>query len=259
MSVNIKTITNAFTNKINNLDFVDASHINNLQQAVKQLAGCTLSQAGYVNSENLSMPRLLTDDDMTYQLFISSGVNQIVQLPPISSENHPFVIWNFDEAKNITVNDGDGNFLLTLYPKDYVLLVQMGGLWLSFKGGDDPSFNFQVVIGDGISPITTGVKGDFEVPYNCEVVGWTIIESTGNPGTLVVDIWRDSYSSFPPTVSDSICGTEKPTTPGITRGKDDTLMTWYTRLYKGDILRYNVESTTGQPRQITVCLKCKRV
>jgi hypothetical protein len=258
MSTNLRLITDALTTKINDVDFVDASHVNNLQQAVKQLAGCSLTQAGYSNIEYLSATRLLTDDDLIYQIYTMTGTSQTVQLPPVSNENHPFLIWNSDDTRNLLINDGSGALLMTLYPKDYALLIQMGGLWISFKAGFDPYFNIQVVLGDGLNVMTPGVKGDVEVPYNCEVVGWSIYEGTGTAGTIVVDVWRDIYANFPPTVGDTITGSEKPALSAAVRNQDVSLTTWTKTLNKGDVLRFNVDSAATL-KQVTVCLKCKRV
>lgn len=62
--------------------------------------------------------------------------------------------------------------------------------------------------------ISTGQKGGFiTVPYNCTIIGWDIVSSNGTTGaavvgSIVVDVWQDSFANFPPTVADTIFGTK---------------------------------------------------
>lgn len=260
MSIDIKAITDAFTTKVNNVDFVNATDINSLQAGLRILAESTISQTGYYNSESLSATKFLTDDDLVYQLYNVNAGTQIVHLPATANENHPFVIMNTGNSTTtyVTVKDINNNTILELGAGDYAIFLSMFSTWKYLKTGFDPYFNIQVVIGDGISPITTGIKGDLEVPYNCEVVGWTMYEGTGTTGSIVVDVWKDVWGNFPPTVGDTITGTEKPNIASAVKGYDVALTTWTTSLNKGQILRFNVDSASSV-KQVTLCLKCRRV
>ena len=51
------------------------------------------------------------------------------------------------------------------------------------------------------SAITTGVKADILIPYDCTIVLSTL--ATDVAGTISVDIWIDTFDHFPPTVDDS--------------------------------------------------------
>lgn len=107
-----------------------------------------------------------------------------------------------------------------------------------------------LIIDGGGSDITTGVKGYIRVPFACTVTGWTIVESSGTPisSSIVIDVWKDTYANYPPTVADTIAGSEKPTLSTATQNQDLSLSTWTTALAEGDMLGFSVESVTGAQR-----------
>lgn len=94
--------------------------------------------------------------------------------------------------------------------------------------------------------ITTGQKGHIEVPFACTITGWTILADQS--GSIVVDIWKDSYANYPPAVGDTITGSEKPTLSSAIKNQDLALSTWTTSISAGDILAYNVDSATTVQR-----------
>lgn len=102
------------------------------------------------------------------------------------------------------------------------------------------------VIDGGGSAITTGVKGDLQIPYAGTITGWRLLADQS--GSIVIDVWKDTYANFPPTVADTIAGTEKPTLSGVNKNEDTTLSTWTTSVTAGDILRFNVDSATTVTR-----------
>lgn len=120
---------------------------------------------------------------------------------------------------------------------------------------DDAYDNLQLIIDGGGSAITTGIKGDLLVPYNCTVLGWDILADTS--GSIVVDVWKDTYANFPPTVANTIAGTEKPTLSSATKNQDIALSSWTTALTRNDILRFNVDSASTVTR-VTLSLRIKR-
>lgn len=115
---------------------------------------------------------------------------------------------------------------------------------------------WSVVIDGGGSTIGTGVKFDVEVPYNALITAW---DALGDQiGSIVVDIWQDTYANFSPTNADSICGAEKPTISASTKGQDTSLNSgngW--AVTKDRILRFNVDSVTTLQR-VTIALKVTR-
>jgi hypothetical protein len=109
------------------------------------------------------------------------------------------------------------------------------------------------IIDGGGAVITTGLKDFVEVPYNCTVLGWTIVGDVS--GSIVVDIWKDTYANFPPVVGDSIAGTEKPTLSSAQKNQDLSITTWTTTtLTKGDWLAFNVDSV-ATVKKVTISLR----
>ncbi len=80
------------------------------------------------------------------------------------------------------------------------------------------------------------------VPWNCTITGWQLLADQS--GSIVVDIWKDTYANFPPVVGDSITASAKPTITTATKAQSSTLTGWTTTLSAGDILYYNVDSVT---------------
>jgi len=100
-----------------------------------------------------------------------------------------------------------------------------------------------IVVGFGDAAgdvLTTGVKAYIEVPFDCNVIGWTVMANVS--GSVVIDVWRDSYANFPPTVADTITGSEKPTLASAQKNQDLALTTWSPAIAQGDILGLNVDS-----------------
>jgi hypothetical protein len=120
---------------------------------------------------------------------------------------------------------------------------------------DQKAASLTVVLDGGGSALTTGVKGDLIVPWNCTVTGWTLLADQS--GSIVIDVWRDSYANYPPTVADTIAGSEKPTLSSATKNQDLTLTTWTTSLSAGDILRFNVDSVATVQR-VTLAIHVTR-
>ncbi len=94
----------------------------------------------------------------------------------------------------------------------------------------------------GGSVITTGVKADVRIPYTGTISGWQIVSTVS--GSIVIDVWKDTYANFPPTVADTITGSEKPTLSSATKNEDTALTTWNTSVTAGDWLRFNVDSAS---------------
>jgi hypothetical protein len=109
-----------------------------------------------------------------------------------------------------------------------------------------------LIIDGGTSPIAPGIKGDITVPFGCTI---TEVELFADQvGSIVVDIWKDTYANFPPIAGDSITASAKPTLVSASKYQDDTLTGWTTSITAGDILRFNVNSASTVQR-VTVALK----
>jgi hypothetical protein len=135
------------------------------------------------------------------------------------------------------------------------------GQALVYRGGtpvptpEDQVSTLNFVIDGGGSVITTGVKGDLVVDFGCVITGVTLLADQS--GSVVVDIWKDTYANYPPLVGDSITASAKPTISSATKAQDTTLTSWTTTVAAGDTLRFNVDSVTTLTR-VTVAIKVRR-
>ena len=111
------------------------------------------------------------------------------------------------------------------------------------------------IIDGGGSVITTGQKGHLEIPFACTITGWTLLADQS--GSIVIDVWRDTYANFPPTVADTIAGTEKLTLATAQKNQDLALTTWTTAVAAGDILAFNVDSAATVTR-VTLSIRATK-
>lgn len=111
------------------------------------------------------------------------------------------------------------------------------------------------IIDGGGSVIATGVAGFIEVPFDCEITAVRLLADQS--GSIVVDIWADSYANYPPTNADSITASATPTISSATKSQDTTLTGWTTAITAGTILGFNVDSATSIER-VTVALTLVR-
>jgi hypothetical protein len=101
-----------------------------------------------------------------------------------------------------------------------------------------------IVIGIGApgAEITTGLKAYVEIPVSMKITGWTLVADQS--GDIVIDVWKDSYANFPPTVADTIAGSEKPSLSSEQAAQDLNLTTWTQDVDAGDVLAFNVDSAS---------------
>ncbi len=119
---------------------------------------------------------------------------------------------------------------------------------------DENSITF--IIDGGGSAITTGQKGHLEIPFKCEIQRVTLLADAS--GSIVIDIWKDTYANFPPTDADSITSATPPTLAAAQKSQDATLTNWTKTINAGDILAFNVDSVATVTR-VTLALKVKKV
>lgn len=105
-----------------------------------------------------------------------------------------------------------------------------------------PAGSFGITIDGGGSAITTGIKGYVEIPYSGTITSWTLIADQN--GSCVIDVWKDTYANYPPTIADTIAGSEKPTLSSTNKNQDTNLTTWTKSVAAGDIIGFNVDSST---------------
>jgi hypothetical protein len=113
----------------------------------------------------------------------------------------------------------------------------------------------EFVIGSGLAVIETGVAGDLQIPFACTITAVRALADQS--GSIVVDIWKDTYANFPPTDADSITASAPVTISTATKSEDTTLSGWTTSIAAGDILRFNVDSVSSIER-VTIVLTVTR-
>lgn len=96
----------------------------------------------------------------------------------------------------------------------------------------------------GGSVIDTGIVGDIQWPNFDATIIRAAIYTTTTAGTLVIDLWKDTFANHPPTDADSITGSTPPTITGGTAVQDTVLTGWTTSITARDIIRVNVDACT---------------
>lgn len=112
-----------------------------------------------------------------------------------------------------------------------------------------------LIIDGGAAVITTGIKCDIHFDAAYTIVAATLLADQS--GSIVIDLWKDTYANFPPTVAATITASAKPTITTATKSQDTTLTGWTTSVSAGDVLRVNVDSVTSIQR-VTLSLKLVR-
>lgn len=131
---------------------------------------------------------------------------------------------------------------------------RVSGSWQTFTTDDRNLSSAAIAIDNGASVITTGIKTDIPIFFNCQIVGVELLANIS--GSFVLDIWKNTYANYPPTVADTITAGAKPTLSGI-KYLDTTLTGWTTTINAGDTLRFNVDSASTVNR-VTCALKLQR-
>jgi hypothetical protein len=111
------------------------------------------------------------------------------------------------------------------------------------------------IIDGGGSAITTGQKGHLEIPFACTIKQVTLLADQS--GSIVVDIWKDTYANFPPIDADSITASAPPTISSAQKSQDSTLTGWTKSISSGDILAFNVDSCATITR-VTISLEVEK-
>lgn len=121
-------------------------------------------------------------------------------------------------------------------------------------GNPDATITF--VMDGGTFALNFGEKGELEIPFKCQITGWTLLADT--VGSVVVDIWKCPYANYPPGVANTITGSAKPTLTTAVKAQSSTLSGWTTTITAGDILRFVVD-TVDTVIRVTLSLKVRKL
>lgn len=119
----------------------------------------------------------------------------------------------------------------------------------------DVPVSIPFIIDGGGLEIIPGHKGHLIIHFACTIERVTLLAD--QTGSIVVDIWKDTYANYPPTVGDSIVAAAKPTISGATKSQDSTLTGWTTSVQADDILAFYVDSCTDI-EALTISFKVTR-
>lgn len=172
-----------------------------------------------------------------------------------------------DTGDVMTVEDGDtvnviggsvavettGTDASTTLEIDLVLATDGGlevvddayGTGLQVKDGVRYAMLSAIFDNDG-SDIAAAKQADIYVPFAGTIVEAVLLNDAA--GSIVIDVWKDTYASYPPTNADSITAAAPLTTSSAIKAKDTTLTGWTVSVAAGDTIRLNVDSCTGVTR-----------
>ncbi len=110
----------------------------------------------------------------------------------------------------------------------------------------------QLTIGNGVDVIGTGVKGFISIPVACTLTGWRLLstDAAATSGAIKIDVWRDTYTNYPPDNSDSITNAHEPEIVATNKKAEDTNISDWTSvaIVAGDVIGFNVDSCTSITR-----------
>ena len=173
---------------------------------------------------------------------IGTGVQQV------ASGNHTHA--QLHDAATVA---GNG---ITLTGQNISLNIGTGAAQISSGNHNHTTSGSLGIVIDGAgSVISAGVKGYLKVPYDCTITSSEIVAK--ETGSIIIDIWRDTYANFPPTDADSITASATPTLSSAQKSQDLTLTNWAASLTGGHYLAFNVDSATTVT-QATLTLNVRR-
>ncbi len=112
---------------------------------------------------------------------------------------------------------------------------------------------FSTTIDGGGEAITAGTKAYWSAPSNCTLSKVTLLADAS--GAIVIDLWKDTYENFPPTVADSITASAKPTLNNEQKSTDAVLSGWTKTVTAGDTIGVHVDSASTVT-QVSLHLEC---
>ncbi len=124
--------------------------------------------------------------------------------------------------------------------------------FVSVESGLGETVSIVFIIDGGGSAITTGLKGFVPIPFACTITAARLYADQS--GSIVIDIFKDTFANYPPVDADSITASAQPTITTAVKSEDTTLTGWTTTIVAGDILGFNVDSITNHER-VTVELE----
>lgn len=182
-------------------------------------------------------------------LVMNSASAHTFTLPAISTNGILFIKNIGVGVCTITASGSDTTEVSTLYQnQSCILTVDITNTkWRDVVNSNQANtVSLNMIVDGGGTAITTGVKLDVYIPFACTILEATVLADQS--GSIVFDVWNDSYANYPPTVADTITASAKPTLSSATKAQDSTLTGWTKTLAAGSSLRINVDSVSTVTR-----------
>lgn len=134
--------------------------------------------------------------------------------------------------------------------------LSMSGTTINAATGSGDPVLVGITIDGGGQVISTGVKGFLVIPLSGTITKATLLstDASATSGSIVIDVWMDTYANYPPANADSITASAPPTLSSANKSQDSTLTGWTTGVTAGHILGFNVDSATTVTR-VTLTLE----
>ena len=94
------------------------------------------------------------------------------------------------------------------------------------------------------SVVSVNSAATIDIPYNCTITGWALFEASNTPisSSVTLDTWKQTYSSYPPTVSNTIWGGSY---PGLSSSTKNTATGLSISCSAGDVLVIPITAATS--------------
>lgn len=199
--------------------------------------------------------------DMTAGIVYLNG--EYMRVPAATNQAFPkYIAAKTPTFEQKTFNDGIAKNLIEVKEAELVGSIP-GSQYIAITSLTSPIRNdvrlfddtIQFIIDGGGAVITSGMKGDVIVPFDCVIQSVELYSRTS--GNIEVDLWVDTYANFPSAVGDSIVSSTPPTLSAQTKYQDTILTGWSKNLTKGTHIGYNVNSASTVTR-VTIVLYVKK-
>ena len=193
--------------------------------------------------------------------YVSTIVNgQPTGILPQTSGGSPVDVSTFDALGNYTLTGTPSAFPVAII---YVLkikaiyysnlnvnnILELEGSGSGGSGGGGISSKSVTFDGQG-GVININTKATFNIDFTGTITGWQLFEISDTPisSTCVIDVWKDTYANYPPTVADTIFGTK----PSLTAGIKNESTGLSIAVTTGDTFIVNIDSNTNAVRLLLV-------
>lgn len=192
--------------------------------------------------------------NLNYQITGSSTSTFTLTFPSSTAGGGIYTIGNNTTGSTtVTVTQSSSSATALTIPSGGNSLIVGNGTTFTFADNahfEPSSVNFN--LSGGGSVLSSGVYGYLEMGFNATITQAELLASPS--GSITVDIWKSSFSAFPPSSANSITGSSTPTITSGVSMQNNTLTGWTTALNNGDILAFVVDGTATNISQCVVVL-----